>query len=45
MVRKFTLAWGATSSDFGKGDKQWFGAHGPDYQPLYQTLMGATSGF
>ena len=24
MVRKFTLAWGATSSDFGEGDKQWW---------------------
>ena len=34
-----------TSSDFGEGDKQWFGAHGPDYQLLCQTLMGATLGF
>ena len=40
MVRKFTLAWGATSSDFGEGDKQWLGAHGPEIPTVVPSFNG-----
>ena len=45
MVRKYTLAWGATISDFGEGDKQRFGAHGSEIPTVVPSLNGGNFRF